>query len=45
MRLQTSKPNNNMVLITLLIINFIQNLNLYVFFYFHFKLKNLCFAF
>jgi hypothetical protein len=34
-----------MVLITLLIINLIQNLNLYVFFSFHFKLKNVCFAF
>jgi hypothetical protein len=45
MGLQTSKPNNNMVLITLLIINLIPNLTLYVFFSFHFKLKNLCFAF
>ncbi len=45
MGLQTSKPNNNMVQIPLLIINLIQKLNLYVFFSFHFQFKNLCLAF
>jgi hypothetical protein len=45
MGLQTSKPNNNKVLITLLIINLVQNLNFYVFFSFHFQFLNLCLNF
>jgi len=38
------QPQNPTILNTLLIINLVENLNLYVFISFHFQFKNLCLA-